>query len=381
MADRILAADMSQTQPFPTPNPSRRLKPRKVLLIGRSGAGKSSMRTIVFSNYIARDVRRLGATIDVEHSNIRFLGNLFLNLWDCGGQDAFFDSYLAPAAAGGQRESVFGNVAVLIYVFDVESREFMGDVGGFERVCQALWEGSGAGAKTGKGKAEAEPRVFVLVHKMDLVNPGLRERLFGERCEAIRARAGPYAAHVDFFATSIWDQSLYKAWTQIIYSLIPNAVAIEELLRGVGDRIGARELVLYERTTCLVVTQASSREELGNPFFDRFERLSSVLKTHKQSIAKHTKSQPSSAHFRDFELRTSRFCWFVTRLTENTNVAVVLPPGEDGFTKARREIDAVRGKFIELDVGGGGSLGKERMGQERFLESAARELRSPLDEP
>ena len=43
------------------------------------------MRNIIFSNYRAKDVRRLGATIDVEHSNIKFLGNLTLNLWDCGG--------------------------------------------------------------------------------------------------------------------------------------------------------------------------------------------------------------------------------------------------------------------------------------------------------
>lgn len=79
--------------------------------MGKSGSGKTSMRSIIFSNYIARDTRRLGATskvliycffsrivmnnkltqivllqlVDVEHSNVKFLGNLVLNLWDCGG--------------------------------------------------------------------------------------------------------------------------------------------------------------------------------------------------------------------------------------------------------------------------------------------------------
>ena len=64
-----------------------KLKPRKkkVLLMGKSGSGKSSMRNIIFSNYVAKDVRRLGATIDVDYSRIKFLGNLILNLWDCGG--------------------------------------------------------------------------------------------------------------------------------------------------------------------------------------------------------------------------------------------------------------------------------------------------------
>lgn len=67
----------------------------KVLLMGKSGAGKTSMRSIIFANYIARDTRRLGATIDVEHNHVRFLGNLVLNLWDCGGQESFMDNYIS----------------------------------------------------------------------------------------------------------------------------------------------------------------------------------------------------------------------------------------------------------------------------------------------
>ncbi len=64
---------------------SAKKKKKKVLLMGKSGSGKSSMRSIIFSNYVAKDVRRLGATIDVEHSHVKFMGNLTLNLWDCGG--------------------------------------------------------------------------------------------------------------------------------------------------------------------------------------------------------------------------------------------------------------------------------------------------------
>ena len=130
--------------------------------MGKSGSGKTSMRSIIFANYIARDTRRLGATsetaapflpalpcsalarrlrggrkaqrggccrpqcaartrraqergpeervplrphggaalahasplpphrpVDVDHSHVRFLGDLVLNLWDCGGYVCF----------------------------------------------------------------------------------------------------------------------------------------------------------------------------------------------------------------------------------------------------------------------------------------------------
>lgn len=48
--------------------------------------------------------------MEVEHTNVRFLGNLVLNLWDCGGQYQYLESYY-------ENDSIFINAEVLIYVF------------------------------------------------------------------------------------------------------------------------------------------------------------------------------------------------------------------------------------------------------------------------
>lgn len=320
-------------------NATKRQKQRKVLLMGKSGAGKSSMRSIVFSNYVARDVRRLGATIDVEHSNIKFMGNLMLNLWDCGGQDGFVENYLTH-----QRKHVFGSVAVLIFVFDIESREFQADIANYAHIVRAL------------GECSPSAKVFVLIHKMDLVQARLRGALFDERAEYIRAASESFRDSVDFFPTSIWDQSLYKAWTQIIYHLIPNAGAIEALLQQLARAISARELVLYERTTCLMVTHVSrGLEGRSNPFHDRFERISSILKTHKQSMARATGLPPTSANFAELQIKTGRFMFFITRLTENTNLAACIPPSEEVFNAARLNVGLARRRFAELDIAGPGA--------------------------
>lgn len=44
---------------------------KKVLLMGKSRSGKTSMRSIIFANYGAKDTIRLGPTLDVEHSHVR----------------------------------------------------------------------------------------------------------------------------------------------------------------------------------------------------------------------------------------------------------------------------------------------------------------------
>ena len=55
---------------------------QKVLLMGRAGSGKTSMRSIIFANYLARETYRFTFTVDINRSRLRFLGNLVLSLWD-----------------------------------------------------------------------------------------------------------------------------------------------------------------------------------------------------------------------------------------------------------------------------------------------------------
>jgi Ras-related GTP-binding protein A/B len=53
------AAESSSSSPVDIRSEVKKPKKKKVLLMGKSGSGKSSMRSIIFSNYIARDTRRL----------------------------------------------------------------------------------------------------------------------------------------------------------------------------------------------------------------------------------------------------------------------------------------------------------------------------------
>ncbi|KAK4539713.1 hypothetical protein LTR36_010424 [Oleoguttula mirabilis] len=315
---------------------SKRQKQRKVLLMGRSGAGKSSMRSIIFSNYVAKDVRRLGATVDVEHSNIRFMGNLMLNLWDCGGQDSFVESYLS-----NQRSHVFSSVAVLIFVFDISSKVAASDMVSFADTIRALHEFS------------PNSKIFVLIHKMDLVPGEQKARALQQKAHDVRTTCedeGFLGQQVEFWATSIWDQSLYKAWTQVIYFLVPNATVIENMLEKLAELLDARELILYERTTCLVVTHVTRGSEGRNPYTDRFERISSILKTHKHSMAKHTGTMASEVSFAEMQIKTGEFMFFITRLTENTNLAVVMPGDEAAFNAARVNVQLARQEFAHLDI-------------------------------
>jgi len=264
--------------------------------MGKSGSGKTSMRSIIFANYIARDTRRLGATIDTEHSHVRFLDNLVLNLWDCGGQEAFMENYFTS-----QRDHIFRNVEVLIYVFDIESRELEKDEKYYNTCLEAINQHS------------KDAKVFVLLHKMDLIPEDQRDQIFNDREAELKEKSGPI--QIQCFKTSIWDETLYKAWSSIVYSLIPNVKVLESNLDKFCKICEADEVVLFEKATFLVISCATQKEH-KDPH--RFEKISNIIKQFKLSCSK------CQAQFQSMEVKNSNFSAYIDGFTKNTYIMLIM---------------------------------------------------------
>lgn len=269
---------------------------KKVLLMGRSGSGKTSMRSIIFADYLARDTMRLSPTIDVEYSHVRFLGNLHLHLWDCGGQDDFYRNYLEH-----MRDHIFRSVELLIYVFDIESGDQGSDFSQFADVIEAVEQHS------------PDARVYVLVHKMDLVKDDVREAVFSEKEASILAQAGD-RLRVQCFRTSIWDETLYRAWSHIVYSLVPNTALLESHLNEYCMICGADEVVLFESTTFLVIAHATC---VPHSDVHRFEKISNIIKQFKLSCRK------VQAHFEGMLVRHQQLTALFESLTRSTAIMFI----------------------------------------------------------
>ncbi|KZT26611.1 hypothetical protein NEOLEDRAFT_1241056 [Neolentinus lepideus HHB14362 ss-1] len=342
---------------------------KKVLLMGASGSGKTSMRSLIFSNNPASLTARLGATIDVEQNHVRFLGDLILNLWDCGGQDAFMDSYLST-----QRSTIFSHVGVMIYVFDIESRDRTKDMEYYRDCLNAL------------NKYSSEARVFLLVHKMDLVRDRKSE-LERKRRELVKESTG---IGVTVFGTSIYDESLYKAWSHIVHTLIPNAAVLSRHLTTLAEACSATEVILFERTTFLVIATSTSSPASSTPAASvpplpsppkspprsptksptspsfsppqqepepepedgsdphhlnptRYECTSELIKAFKYSCARFLRQD-----FHSLEMELAEFTAVLDELTKNTYVMIVVHDPTIETAALRLNIRLARRKFEEL---------------------------------
>jgi len=335
--------------------------------MGKAHSGKTSMRSIIFANYLARDTTRLSPTLDVEHHHVRFLGDLVLNLWDCGGQDAFYESYFER-----DRETIFRGVELLIYVFDIESETPEKDFDHFCGVLEAIEENS------------PDARIFLLIHKMDLVAEEDREAILEDRKQLIEESCLSCGVeNFQCFGTSIWDETLYKAWSEIVTNLIPNIRLLESHLNKFCRICDADEVVLFERATFLVISQAqagadaellledgltatppsslpdhdftSTTSPISEPItasmegpppseipadldssalassvphkhrsrthhFDahRFEKISNIIKQFKLSCGK------AQSQFQGMQVQNSRFTAYIDQFTVNTYIMVIV---------------------------------------------------------
>ncbi|KAG6878979.1 hypothetical protein C0992_006114 [Termitomyces sp. T32_za158] len=256
------------------------------------------------SNNPASLTARLGATIDVEQNHVRFLGDLILNLWDCGGQDAFMDSYLTT-----QRSTIFQHVGVMIYVFDIESQGVNKDLEYYRDCMEGLKQFS------------PDAAVFLLVHKMDLAR-GSKSAVFEKKKKELKEASGDGV--VDVLGTSIYDESLYKAWSSIVHTLIPNAAVLSKHLATFATACSATEVILFERTTFLVIATSSSgsmeQHDLNQHKLEptRYERTSELVKAFKHSCSR------VREEFHSLEMELYNFTAVLDEMTKNTYVLVIV---------------------------------------------------------
>jgi Ras-related GTP-binding protein A/B len=103
-------------------------------------------------------------------------------------------------------------------------------------------------------------------------------QVFRERERDLQSRTAPL--QMTAFKTSIWDETLYKAWSSIVYSLIPNVKILESNLNTFSGICEADEVILFEKTTFLVISHSTRKDHVDT---NRFEKISNIIKQFKLS--------------------------------------------------------------------------------------------------
>lgn len=229
-----------------------------------------------------------------------------------------------------QRDQIFRNVQVLIYVFDVENNDVQHDLALFHRCLDALIENS------------KDAQIFCLIHKMDLIqNFSERQRIFRLRTEQLTSTVSD--TQITCFGTSIWDETLYKAWSAIAYSLVPNVDRLRDALYKLCRLCNADEVVLFEQVTFLVISSAE------NPSIDqrhhdvhRYEKMSNIIKQFKLSC------NTMKVSFRSIQVHNTYYSAYMDIFTPTTYIMVICSEPKLTTSGIQINISAARKIFDNL---------------------------------
>lgn len=342
---------------------------QKLLLMGPGGAGKTCMRSIIFDNYLPRDALRLGITISLDQSHVHILRNLFLNLWDCGGQHRYVADYL-----NRQKEYIFRHVGVMLFVFDINSMNR-----GAAAAASGASSGSGSanpahmmssgGTAAGESGSNADWRlpemleyfkaamrfvrhysphakVFVLLHKVDLISKDIRESTFKRRKKEILDSIDSDGSDIQFFGTSIWSDTLYLAYSSVVRSLIPHREVLLDCVRSIAVSCNAAEVALYERSTFLCLAHLSRHDSESTYVHGagelRTTEVSETIKHFKLSCMNNTTSLGG------LHISKEDFTALLHPLTDCTLVLVVSDDPSVKTELHRINILAARRRFLEF---------------------------------
>ena len=98
-----------------------------------------------------------------------------------------------------------------------------------------------------------------------------REEIFEKRKKQLEEKSGNF--QIKCYPTSIWEASLYKAWTQIVSELSPNKAKIEKSLKNFAEACEADEVVLFEKNTFLLCFSYCIKKENDSNDEQRFEKI------------------------------------------------------------------------------------------------------------
>lgn len=231
----------------------------KFLLMGLSEAGKTSIYQVLFGKQLPHETKLLNPTRGIERHDVSNPvaqtnippatkvqseeGSPFI-IWELGGQRQFLERYYE------EPERYFGQSSCLIFVIDIFNVER------YEEARVHLHKTIGFVMKyciRPTHLASTDSILFCFLHKMDQFQD--KTEKFKSLCEyfSIDPTTNQKRTDIQFYPTSIYDASIYSAWTKVIRLIIPKSAKLNMLAQELKDELNLYAVLVIERRTGLPI--------------------------------------------------------------------------------------------------------------------------------
>ena len=291
---------------------------KKIVLMGLSNAGKTCIYERVFEGKKPWELMQSTATKGIDYRKYD-VGNVTKPMiWDLGGQQQYLDEYHGPL-----KKNIFQKASVLLYVVDASDVErYENSQVEFEWSVNQIFLFN----KTAK--------LHVFLHKIDLIHD--KNAVFQYLKDLLTQNI---SREISFHGTSVFDESLFTAWSGIIRDISPKSTFINSILKGLKDQKGVKDALLIEKSSGLTCgsTINGSDEDVAIGMI-------SLLIITCDRVTKSMKLE----NFKEFRLKTSSNYLLLTDVTKDLMLVIIL--NSNAFNNdILKEVEKV-GKEVALQI-------------------------------
>ncbi|GEQ70646.1 hypothetical protein JCM33374_g4325 [Metschnikowia sp. JCM 33374] len=210
-----------------------------ILLMGLRRGGKSSICKVVFHNMQPLDTLYLESTS--KPTSEQFSSLIDLSVMELPGQLNYFEpSY--------DSERLFSSVGALVYVIDSQD-EYLNALTNLSTIIEYAY------------RVNPKIHIEVLIHKIDGLSEDYRidaQRDIMQRTGDELLDLGLEGVQVSFYLTSIFDHSIYEAFSRIVQKLVPELPSLENMLDNLVAHSSIDKVFLFDVNSKIYVATDSS---------------------------------------------------------------------------------------------------------------------------
>ena len=262
---------------------------RKIIIMGKSNSGKTSIFSVIFTHIYPIETFLFEHTNSISLNKILFSGGESIELNDCGGEEKYIQDYLTI------KKDIFKNVLSFIFVINAENQKLIIDSQNqkndpskialnpnndidFLQQCISLLN-----------KSSPFATIFILMNKMDKISMRSRKLIFEKKKQEIMEKMQKIENFnsknkIKFYGTSIWDDSLYVPWKEIMSDRVIKNTKIQKGLKFLLEACDADEIFLIEKNTFLCIESVDNGKNEQNE--ERMKKISFLIKKFKQTLWK-----------------------------------------------------------------------------------------------
>ncbi|XP_039199059.1 ras-related GTP-binding protein D isoform X1 [Crotalus tigris] len=219
---------------------STEVKPR-ILLMGLRRSGKSSIQKVVFHKMSPNETLFLESTNKICREDVSNSSFVNFQIWDFPGQIDFFDPTF-------DYEMIFRGTGALIFVIDSQD-DYMEALARLHLTVTRAY------------KVNPDINFEIFIHKVDGLSDDHKietQRDIHQRANDDLADAGLEKIHLSFYLTSIYDHSIFEAFSKVVQKLIPQLPTLENLLNIFVSNSGIEKAFLFDVVSKIYIATDST---------------------------------------------------------------------------------------------------------------------------